>query len=119
MATISEAMTAYGMNYSAALARFSGNEELLLSFLRSFPEEGYLDAICAARETGDKMKYQAAVHALKGTAGGLSLTPLYQAASEMMDALRAGDDKLAEGLLPQLLGEYQQACLAIEGALPR
>ena len=110
------ALAACGMDHSAALARFSGNENLLQTFLKEFPEEGYLRAVRRTRESGDAAAYQAAVHTVKGTAGSLGLTKLYAASAAMMEALRAGDDAKAEALLPQVEEEYEKACQAIRQA---
>jgi signal transduction histidine kinase/DNA-binding response OmpR family regulator len=64
------------------LARLEGDEELLQDVVRVFLEDtpGRLAAIKAAVEANNAEAIQAAAHALKGAAGNLSETALFEAA---------------------------------------
>ncbi len=48
--------------------------------------------LASAVEADDRKAAFEAIHAIKGVVGNLALTPLYDAASEMTELLRAGKD---------------------------
>lgn len=113
-----ETLLAYGMDLQGTLARFVGNEALMLSFLDELSEDENIAAMKAARERGDADAFSAAVHALKGLSGNLGLTPLYEKCTELMAALRAGDTASADRLYPLVCGELDRAVRVISG-LPK
>ena len=86
------ALVAYGMDMAATTARFGGNENLLLKYLRRFPTDPSYAQLSAAMQASDREKVKIACHTLKGVSGTLGLAPLYGAASEMMAALRESDE---------------------------
>ena len=113
MPSVGDVLTARGLDYPAALARFSDNEELLHSFLMEFPGESYLQNAQDALEQGDMAAYQTAVHVVTGTAGSLGMTALYGVSAAMMTALRTGNTEEAKALHPRMTAEYQNARQAI------
>ena len=88
---IRAALKAGGMDVEATLARFGGNEALLLKYLRRFPSDPSFAVLENALPFGNGEALRAACHTLKGVSGTLGLAPLYAAAGDMMDALRADD----------------------------
>lgn len=102
-------LTDYGMDVDRTVARFAGNERMMLMFLRELGEDETVPQIKKSKERGDMAAFKAAVHSLKGTSGNLGLTPLYDAASALMTALRAGDEAECERLYPLMLGEFDRA----------
>lgn len=86
------ALESCGMDVAATLARFGGNEALLLKYLRRFPSDPNYADLESALLRGDGEALRTACHTLKGVSGTLGLTPLFTATSDMMAALRANDD---------------------------
>ena len=53
-------------------------------------------------------------HALKGVAGNLSITPLYEAYTKIVDLLRAGKPEEARPVLAQILPVQEEIVACIE-----
>ena len=54
------------------------------------------------------------VHTIKGTAGNLSITPLYKGYSEALELLRAGQPKEAKERLEKVLAVQEEIVLCIK-----
>ena len=78
----------FGANTEEGLARCFGNEALYLKLVSAVPAEGSFQALKEAVDANDLQKGFEAAHALKGVLGNLSLTPLYEKASEITELLR-------------------------------
>lgn len=97
-------LEALGVNTQEALRRFSGNSALYVKML------GKLTAAINDMEVMpciEKEDYEAAVtnaHTLKGVTGNLSLTPLYNAYTDITNLLRGE--------------KYDEAKAALENILP-
>lgn len=79
----------YGCDVDSAMERFMNKEEMYLRFLGKFPSDPSFGQI---KGFIDDMDYEGAlksVHTLKGVAGNLGLTPLYDVAADMVTKYRA------------------------------
>lgn len=85
-------LTAYGMDVPGTMARFAGNEALMMRFVLGFPQDKTMDNLREAMALGDREAQKIAAHSLKGLSGNLGLTPLFEATSLMMNALRANEE---------------------------
>ena len=85
MAALKEA----GADTDGALRRFSGNIGLYQKLLRMFPQDKTYEQIEPALQANDWTALQTAAHTLKGVAGNLGLTPLFDACSDTVSLLRA------------------------------
>lgn len=96
-------LEALGVNTEEALRRFSGNSALYIKML------GKLTAAAQELEVMpciEKEDYDAAVtnaHTLKGVTGNLSLTPLYNAYTEITNLLRGQKHVEAKEVLEKIL----------------
>lgn len=91
MSGVLDKCRAYGADVDGTMDRLLNDEELFESCLRSFSkDEGFAGLKCAIEEKDYKAAFEHA-HALKGVAGNLGLTPLFQAISELVEALRQDD----------------------------
>ena len=70
--------------------------------------DGSFDTLRDAVGTGDAKAAFEAAHALKGVLGNLSLTPLYQPASEITELLRAGEAVDVSAPLTELLAQRER-----------
>lgn len=81
-----------GNDVDGALRRFVGNESMYIKFLKRFlDDKSYLE-LKDAVEKNDIGNAFVAAHSLKGVAGNLGLTKLYDIASEVSDKLRVRSD---------------------------
>ena len=80
-----DALREFGADTEKGLAMCMGNEALYLRLAGSVPAEQSFDA-----------------HALKGVLGNLSLTPLYEKASQITELLRSRTDTDYKPLLEEL-----------------
>ena len=106
-----------GVDVPSALARLSGNRELLLQLLRNFAREwsGAMEGLRAALAAGDPAQARMKVHTLRGVAANLSMTGVTSAAQGLEQALKEGDqaaiapclEALAAAIGPVLAGLAQ------------
>ena len=99
----------YGMDTQRTLARFAGNETLMLTAIKDLPNDDAMTSDLAAKASGNEAAFRVAVHSVKGLSGNLGLTPLYAVACDLMTALRADDLDAAERLFMPLCEEYHKA----------
>ena len=86
-----EKLKAYGVDYENAVKRFAGNEALYEKFLKKLTED---DHLAIGEQAMKEERYEdvlEAVHALKGVAGTLGMTELFQAASEVVASIRKNE----------------------------
>lgn len=92
-----------GVNTEEALARMNGNaslyERMLVKFLDMMKNAPVLsDFDCKA-----PTEIAEAAHAIKGASGNLSITPIYEAYSEIVRLLRANQPNQAREILENIL----------------
>ena len=97
----------------AALRRFAGNTSLYRRFLLKFVEDSTMRGMNEALVTEDWDGMLKAAHTLKGVAGSLGLTPLYNASSEIVSVLRTGNTQAARTAFDTLQDAYTKLCTAI------
>ncbi len=100
-----EALKEYGADTEKGLAMCMGNEALYLRLVGSVPEEVRFSELSKAIEEKNLDAAFDAAHALKGAVGNLSLTPLYEKASNITEHLRAREDMDYSGMLKELTDE--------------
>ena len=84
---------AYGADYTATMERFLQQEALYLRLLGKLFPCKELRLLGEALEAGDMAGAFDAAHTLKGVAGNLGLTPLYEALCAIVEPLRAGEER--------------------------
>ncbi|MCL1855435.1 MAG: Hpt domain-containing protein [Clostridia bacterium] len=102
-------LTDFGMDVTGTMARFGGNEALMMRFLLGFPKDQTMGSLRDAMASGDREAQKVAAHSLKGLSGNLGLTPVFEASTAMMNALRASEDTDVTGLYEALDQAYQAA----------
>lgn len=97
-----------GIDMEDAMGRFLGNENLLLKFLKKFPDDSNYEYF---KKSMSEKKYDEAfkaAHALKGLCGNLSLKNLYETVSREVEMLRSENYQEAEELMPDVVSEYEK-----------
>ena len=79
----------YGANTEEGLTRCMNNESFYLRLVKMIPGDANFQKLYDAVENGDLDIAFEAAHALKGSAGNLSLTPIFAPISEITEILRA------------------------------
>ena len=91
-----------GVNVDEAVGRMMGNEAFYQKMLGKFPKM-LEDAAFTPDFDGNNLEPAIGkAHSLKGAAGNLSLTPLYEAYSEITNLLRKGEPEQARKLLTDI-----------------
>ena len=108
-------LTAGGIDVTATIARFGGNENLFLKYLRRCPTDPTLGTLTAAMQGGDREEIKRTCHTLKGLSGNLGLTPLFNACATMMTELRASDTSDVSALYDQVCAEHAKAIELVQG----
>jgi len=101
-------LKAANVDLESAMDRFLGNEDLLLRFLREFPEDENYGIF---RKAMDEKRYQdafKAAHTFKGVCGNLSLVGLFDVMSREVECLRSGDYGEAMAMYPEIMKEYDK-----------
>lgn len=97
-----ELLATNGVDYEEAMERFGGNAALYERLAVRFLDDPHYSQLQTAIDGNDVEAAYAQAHALKGVAGNLSFTSLYQAACRVTDALRYGDVAAARALMLEL-----------------
>lgn len=77
-----------GIDYDAALARFVGKHAIYEKYLLKFLDDTHAAEAMRAYEQKDYAQVQEQTHALKGVAGTLGLTALFEICSGIVQDLR-------------------------------
>lgn len=115
MDNFKEVFAAYGVDYDTTLRRFAGNTTLYLRVLRMLPNDKSLEKLGAAIDGGDWDCAFEVAHTLKGVAGNLGLTSLFQAVHTIVESLRAREERSHYAqLYTAIRAEYQKAEAFVE-----
>ena len=80
------------INTEEGLLRLGGNAPVYKALLERFTHNDYYDNLCHHLEGGNFVEAKVNAHTIKGTAGNLSLTALYQVATALDNALKCDED---------------------------
>ena len=103
-----------GIDVTAALERFMGNETLLERFLKKFLDDTNYEKLAAAIDAGQQEAALTAAHTLKGISGNLSMTGLFALLTEQVAAFRDNDWDRAVELMPEIAKHYETISAAIK-----
>jgi len=83
-----EKLKEYGCDVDSALDRFMNKESLYLKFIRKFPDDPTMNTIRELIHSENTEERFKAVHTMKGVAGNLGLTPLFDTSADMVQKFR-------------------------------
>lgn len=107
-------LRALGVDVDDGLKRLMGNEKLYKRLLGSFVKMIRTQAVDPDFDENDYTDTIEKTHSIKGTAGNLSLTPIYESYSEMLNLLRTGKPTEAKAVLVRVLPVQQEIISCIE-----
>ena len=87
-----DCLRAYGANVDEGLGRCFNNEASYLRLVGMGLADKNFDRLTEAFEKGDAKEGFEACHALKGSMGNLSLTPIYEPVCELTEKLRGATE---------------------------
>lgn len=97
----------YGADIDGAMRRFLGDEELYASCFTEFINDPCFSALRDALEAGDYGAAFDAAHTLKGVAGNMGLTPMYQAACALVEPLRTKQHSNLHPLFDEIMRQRE------------
>lgn len=98
-----------GVDTDGAINRFMGNDALFLKFMRKLPDTLKLSEMKQALEDGNGEDFYSYVHDLKGVAGNLGLSDIYDAAQAALVEYRSTELRNKKKLLG-LMMEIDEYC---------
>ncbi len=103
-----ETLRQFGANTEEGLRRCVNNETFYLRLVNmALDDQGY-ERLAAAVENGETRAAFEAAHALKGSLGNLSLSPLFTPVSELTELLRGGEPADCSALLQEILSKREE-----------
>lgn len=86
-----KALIENGYDFDGVMDRLAGSEELYEELLQQFLEEDNLTQVLDDYQNRDYEALFMKIHTLKGVAGNLGLTRVYEESSDLTEKLRAKD----------------------------
>ena len=103
-----ERLIAANVDLENGIKRFAGNEALYEKYLLKFKDDVHYEAAKLAYEAGDFDTLLKEAHTLKGVAGTLGLTDIYQTCSNIVTALRSERTEQVPQLFRLLQHAYEK-----------
>ena len=103
-------LRAWGANVDEGLARCMNNEAFYLRLVGMETADKNFEGMRAALAAGDVHAAFEAAHAIKGAAGNLALTPIYEPVCELTELLRGRTEPVeADALVDQIMEQREKA----------
>ncbi len=109
-----EELKTLGVNVEEGLKRLNNNEKLYRRLLGSFVKAISVNYVGVDFDSADCQSAIEKTHTIKGTAGNLSITPIYEAYSQIVDLLRTGKPEEAREELEKILPVQESIIQCIE-----
>ena len=107
-------LRALGVDVDDGVKRIMGNEKLYRKLLGSYVKSQSVDL---EFDSSDCTAITERVHAIKGTAGNLSITPVYEAYSEALGLLRNGQPEEARAVLRKVQPVQEEILSCIKDSM--
>lgn len=104
-----------GIDYEAAIKRFAGKEELYEKYLYRYDEDNHFGLAYEAFQKKDYACMLEEVHTLKGIAGTLGITVLFDSCQAIVCAIRQEDYEPLGELFERMTACYQNMEQTIKG----
>lgn len=109
-----EELRALGVDIDGGLKRLMNNEKLYRRLLGSFVKMMDANSIQPDFQGPDYTEVTEKAHTIKGAAGNLSITPVYEAYTQIMNLLRSGQPEEARAVLEKVLPVQRDILQCIE-----
>lgn len=112
--TLLEELKDLGVDIEGGLKRLGGNEQLYTRLMGSFVKTIAANTISPDFDAADCAEIIEKAHTIKGTAGNLSITPLFKTYTEILGLLRSGNPEDARQLLEEILPQQEEIISCIK-----
>lgn len=102
------------VDIKASLARFSGMESLYIKFLKKFKDEKSYKELEEGVKKGDLNAIKTSAHTLKGVAGNLGLTGVYEKVVKILEAHTGEDMDTIKERFKELKFEIELIIIALD-----
>lgn len=109
-----EDLRALNVDVDGGLKRINGNEKLYTKLLGSLVKSVNTYYVAADFDGTDYNETIERAHAIKGVTGNLSITPMYESYTKIVDLLRAGKPEEARAILVEILPVQEEIMKCIE-----
>ncbi|MBR2876082.1 MAG: Hpt domain-containing protein [Clostridia bacterium] len=106
-----------GIDYEEAMDRFAGSTDIYEKFLREMASMKVIEPLQKALTQGNNEEAFKIAHTLKGNFGNLSVKPLFNIISEIVDELKENNLLSSQKLYIQLETEYDAVTNAIRRSM--
>lgn len=96
------------IDLDTVIARFSGNKNLYVRFLKKLPSDPTFFSLLAAVDTQDYPEIERDAHTLKGVAANLGLDALRFSSDRLVQAVRNEEYSTIPGLFEQVREAHQK-----------
>ncbi len=97
-----------GVDVNEGIERFMGRDAMYAKFLKKFFQDEVFAQTIEAYERGDLDGVFTGVHTLKGTAGNMSLTPIYKLSCDITEEIRNDRSAAAAELIKNQIEQMKQ-----------
>lgn len=108
MKLLKEVADEIGMNIDEVLNRFAQNPSLLKKFVKKFPNDKTFQNLSVALKNRDSQEVEVCAHTLKGVAGNLGFSKLYDRCSDLGTVVKEDNDHLLYNAFDDLQEEYEK-----------
>ncbi|MCH5185877.1 MAG: Hpt domain-containing protein [Oscillospiraceae bacterium] len=98
------------LDHAGMLRRFSGQEAILIKFFKKFPDDPTFLNLKDAVEKNDTVSVEHTAHTLKGICANLGITSVSDPASNLVNAVRAGEYDKIGPLFAEISKAYTDIC---------
>lgn len=112
--TLLEELRTLDVDVDGGLKRIANNEKLYIKLLGSFTKSIDTYKVDADFDGNDYNDIIEKAHAIKGVSGNLSITPVYEAYTKIVDLLRAGKPEEARPILKDILPVQERIIACIQ-----
>jgi len=109
-----EELEALGVNIKEGLSRLNGNRAFYERMLGKFTDNIRKYYVDTDFDNSDYTEITEKAHTIKGIAGNLSITPVYEAYTEIVNELRAGRPEAAKERIEKVLPVQEEIIACIE-----
>lgn len=109
-----EELKELGVDVDGGLKRINGNEKLYTKLLGSFVKAINTYSVAPDFDAADCNEVIEKTHAIKGTSGNLSITPIYESYTKIVDLLRTGKPEEARAILTEIIPVQEKIVACIE-----
>ncbi|MCI9377994.1 MAG: hypothetical protein HFI06_05575 [Eubacterium sp.] len=112
--SVLEELRTLGVDIDDGLKRLNGNEKLYTRLLGKFVDSFLANQVSPDFDAADCQGTIEKAHSIKGTAGNLSLTPIFEAYSEILKLLRTDKPEEAREILKNTIPVQEQIIACIQ-----